>query len=70
MKTGPRIHLVTLGCAKNLVDSERILGRLDAQLEYSELAEILAEGVSSYLHRIEAAIHDAAVAVQRSYFMH
>ena len=28
MKTGPRIHLVTLGCAKNLVDSERILGRL------------------------------------------
>jgi ribosomal protein S12 methylthiotransferase len=28
MKIGPRIHLVTLGCAKNLVDSERILGRL------------------------------------------
>jgi ribosomal protein S12 methylthiotransferase len=28
MKTGPRIHLVTLGCAKNLVDSERILGKL------------------------------------------
>ena len=28
MKLGPRIHLVTLGCAKNLVDSERILGRL------------------------------------------
>jgi ribosomal protein S12 methylthiotransferase len=28
MRSGPRIHLVTLGCAKNLVDSERILGRL------------------------------------------
>jgi ribosomal protein S12 methylthiotransferase len=28
MKIGPRIHLVTLGCAKNLVDSERILGKL------------------------------------------
>jgi len=28
MKSGPRIHLVTLGCAKNLVDSERILGTL------------------------------------------
>jgi len=27
---GPRIHLVSLGCAKNLVDSERILGRLGA----------------------------------------
>ena len=26
----PRIHLATLGCAKNLVDSERLLGRLAA----------------------------------------
>jgi len=26
----PRIHLVSLGCAKNLVDSERVLGRLSA----------------------------------------
>jgi len=26
----PRIHLASLGCAKNLVDSERILGRLAA----------------------------------------
>ena len=28
MKIAPRIHLVTLGCAKNLVDSERMLGKL------------------------------------------
>jgi len=26
----PRVHLVSLGCAKNLVDSERLLGRLAA----------------------------------------
>ncbi|MBN1858260.1 30S ribosomal protein S12 methylthiotransferase RimO [Candidatus Bipolaricaulota bacterium] len=26
-KAAPRIHLVSLGCAKNLVDSERLLGR-------------------------------------------
>jgi len=26
--TGPRIHLASLGCAKNLVDSEKLLGRL------------------------------------------
>jgi len=26
----PRVHLTTLGCAKNLVDSERLLGRLGA----------------------------------------
>ena len=29
-KLPPRIHLASLGCAKNLVDSERILGRLAA----------------------------------------
>ena len=28
MKPVPRVHLVSLGCAKNLVDSERMLGRL------------------------------------------
>ena len=27
-KSGPRIHLASLGCAKNLVDSEKLLGRL------------------------------------------
>jgi uncharacterized alpha-E superfamily protein len=50
--------------------AERILGRLDAQLEYSELSEIVTEGVSNYLYRISIAVHDAASAVQRSYFMH
>jgi len=29
----PRVHLTTLGCAKNLVDSERLLGRLGAAEE-------------------------------------
>ena len=28
MSDAPRIHLASLGCAKNLVDSERLLGRL------------------------------------------
>jgi len=27
-KLGPKIHLASLGCAKNLVDSEKLLGRL------------------------------------------
>lgn len=29
-RSAPRVHLASLGCAKNLVDSERILGRLAA----------------------------------------
>jgi uncharacterized alpha-E superfamily protein len=50
--------------------AERILGRLEAQLEYAELAEIADIGVSNYLQRIQAGINDAALAVQKSYFMH
>jgi uncharacterized alpha-E superfamily protein len=50
--------------------AERVLGRLEAQLEYAEVSEIAAAGVPNYLQRIQAAIHDAALAVQKSYFQH
>jgi hypothetical protein len=41
----------------NVIDpAERILGRLDAQLEYSELSEILSEGIPNYLQRIQTAV--------------
>jgi uncharacterized alpha-E superfamily protein len=54
----------------NVIDpTERILGRLDTQLEYAELSEILTEGISNYLQRIQTAIHEAAIAVQQSYFL-
>jgi uncharacterized alpha-E superfamily protein len=65
------ISAIRLSTRGSTIDpAERILGRLDAQLEYAEFSEILAEGVSNYLQRIQGTIHDAAVAVQRSYFMH
>jgi uncharacterized alpha-E superfamily protein len=49
--------------------AERILGRLDAQLEYAEIGEIVAEGLPNYLQRIQTIINDAALAVQQSYFL-
>jgi uncharacterized alpha-E superfamily protein len=62
---------IRAGARGNSIDhAERILGRLDVQLEYDELSEILAEGVSGYLKRIEEAINAAAFAVQQSYFLH
>jgi len=65
------ISAIRAGARGNVIDpTERILGRLDAQLEYAELSEILAEGIPSYLQRIQIAVHEAAVAVQQSYFMH
>jgi uncharacterized alpha-E superfamily protein len=49
--------------------AERILGRLDAQLEYGELAEILSEGLPAYLARIQSNVAETALAVQKSYFL-
>ena len=51
-------------------DAERVLGRLDTQLEYAEMGEILAEGLPAYLQRIQARASDAALAVQKAYFLH
>jgi uncharacterized alpha-E superfamily protein len=50
--------------------AERILGRLDAQLEYAEMSEILIDGLPAYLQKIQANVADAAIAVQKSYFLH
>jgi uncharacterized alpha-E superfamily protein len=50
--------------------AERILGRLNAQLEYAEPAEIFSEGLPTYLQKIQDAIAETAVAVQKSYFLH
>ena len=65
------ISAIRISSRGNAIDpAERILGRLEAQLEYAELSEILAEGIPNYLQRIQNVIHDAAFAVQQSFFMH
>lgn len=50
--------------------AERILGRLAAQLEYAEMSEVLSDGVVPYLHRIQNAVAETALAVQKTYFLH
>ena len=50
--------------------AERILGRLDAQLEYGEMSEILAEGIPAYLQKIQDGVAEAALALQKAYFLH
>jgi uncharacterized alpha-E superfamily protein len=50
--------------------AERILGRLDAQLEYAEMSEILADGLPAYLQKIRNQIAETAMAVQKAYFLH
>lgn len=49
---------------------ERIIGRLGAQLEYAALDEIFAEGLATYLAKIQSAANDASVALQKAYFLY
>lgn len=50
--------------------AERVLGRLDAQLEYAEIGEMLHGGLPAYLQDIQNQIAAAALAVQKAYFLH
>lgn len=50
--------------------AERILGRLHAQLEYAESAEIFADGLPAYLQKVQLDVAEAAMAIQKSYFLH
>ena len=50
--------------------AERILGRLDTQLEYAEMGEILTAGLPAYLQNIRTQIAETAGAIQRTYFLH
>jgi uncharacterized alpha-E superfamily protein len=54
---------------RGLDPAERILGRLEAQLEYTEMSEILVEGLPAFLTRIRMSIAEAAVAIQKAYFL-
>jgi uncharacterized alpha-E superfamily protein len=49
--------------------AERILGRLNTQLDYAEVGEILAEGLPNYLHKIQAQVGESALAIQKTYFL-
>ena len=50
--------------------AERVLGRLDARLEYAEPGEIAAAGLAPYLQAVQSDVADAALALQKSYFLH
>ncbi len=49
--------------------AERILGRLDAMLEYAEPTHVLLDGIGDLLHLILATTADAAVALHKAYYL-
>ncbi len=65
------VAAIHAGVDPNAVDpAERVLGRLNAQLEYAEMSEILLEGLPAYLQRLQNSVAEAALAVQKAYFLH
>jgi hypothetical protein len=49
--------------------AERVLGRLDADLDYADLSEIARVGFREYLQSVQARVHEAGVLVQQTYFL-
>ncbi|HWE03945.1 MAG TPA: alpha-E domain-containing protein [Tepidisphaeraceae bacterium] len=50
--------------------AERVLGRLNAQLEYAEPSEILDMGIPNYVQNIQQHVAEAGLAVQKRYFLY
>jgi uncharacterized alpha-E superfamily protein len=50
--------------------AERILGRLNSQLEFAETREFGGAGLKYVLKQIQENTAEAASAIQRSYFLH
>jgi uncharacterized alpha-E superfamily protein len=50
--------------------AERALGRLKIQLEYAEAGEITRPGVTQYCDKIQNDVAEAALAIQKTYFLH
>ncbi|MBV8780977.1 MAG: alpha-E domain-containing protein [Phycisphaerae bacterium] len=64
------VAAIHAGIDPSAVDpAERVLGRLNAQLEYAEMVEILNQGLPAYLQQIQHSVAEAALAIQRSYFL-
>jgi len=55
---------------RSIEPAERILGRLKTQLEYEQVDEIIRVGIPAYLQRIQDAVTETAMAVQKAYFLH
>ncbi len=49
--------------------AERVLGRLDADLDYADLSEIARVGFREYLKSVQSRVHEAGVLVQQTYFL-
>ena len=50
--------------------AERILGRLNAQLEYAEVKQISGSALPVFLKEVQENLADASIAIENAYFLH
>ena len=50
--------------------AERILGRLNAQLEFAEPKDITGPALSTFLREVQSHLADASIAIENAYFLH
>jgi uncharacterized alpha-E superfamily protein len=55
---------------RSIDPAERVLGRLDAQLEFLHPSELAGDNLKPFLNNILACIAEAAISVQTSFFLH
>jgi uncharacterized alpha-E superfamily protein len=55
---------------RSIDPAEKTLGRLKAQLDYAERGEITRQGVPQYLQKIQMDVVEAAMGIQKTYFLH
>lgn len=50
--------------------AERVLGRLNARLEYADISELSGESLKPFLGKIQTSIAEASSAIENAYFLH
>lgn len=49
---------------------ERILGRLGSRLEYTDMSEVLGQGLTPFLQEIQSIVAEASAALSKAYFLY
>jgi uncharacterized alpha-E superfamily protein len=63
------LHAITgtpiKGCSH---ESERLLGRLQANLAYASIEDVMAEGLHEYIDKLQVALNEIGEAIQVGFF--
>ena len=63
------LHAITGTPIKaSIYESERLLGRLQANLAYSSIEDVMAEGLHEYIDKLQVSLNDVGESIQTGFF--